>query len=63
MNTRSNKSRGWALVLVALGLLALFIGPRSLALLVPAAMLVWYASRRSQTAAIDARVDNRTVGR
>ena len=47
MNTRSKKSRGWALVLVALGLLALYNGPRALALLVPAAILVWYAVEES----------------
>ncbi len=43
MNTRSRKSFGWALVLVALGLLALYGGPRALALLVPLAILVWYS--------------------
>jgi hypothetical protein len=43
MNTRSKKSRGWALILVLLGLLALYGGPRGLVLLVPAAILVWYA--------------------
>ncbi len=63
MNTRSKKSPGWALSLVALGLLALYGGPRTLALLVPAAILVWYASRRAQMTPIDSRVDNRTVGR
>jgi hypothetical protein len=36
------KSWGWALVLVVLGWLALYAGPRGLALLVPAAILVWY---------------------
>ncbi|HWY22565.1 MAG TPA: hypothetical protein VNX26_15165 [Candidatus Acidoferrum sp.] len=43
MNTPSKKSLGWSLVLVALGLLALYGGPRGLVLLVPAAILVWYA--------------------
>jgi hypothetical protein len=43
MKTQSNKSAGWSLVLVALGLLALYSGPRELALLVPAAILVWFA--------------------
>jgi 4-amino-4-deoxy-L-arabinose transferase-like glycosyltransferase len=47
MNPRSKKSGGWALVLVALGLLALYSGPRGLALLVPAAILVWYAVAES----------------
>ena len=41
MNTHSKKSRGWALILIALGLLALYAGPRG-ALLIPAAILVWY---------------------
>ena len=45
MNTRSRKSSGWALVLVALGLLALYVGPKGLMLLVPAAILVWYAAQ------------------
>jgi len=43
MKGQSNKSAGWSLVLVALGLLALYSGPRGLALLVPAAILIWYA--------------------
>jgi hypothetical protein len=43
LRTQSKKSSGWALVLVALGVLALYIGPRGLTLLVPAAILVWYA--------------------
>jgi 4-amino-4-deoxy-L-arabinose transferase-like glycosyltransferase len=42
MNAHSKKSRAWALVLIALGLLALYAGPRGLALLIPAAILVWY---------------------
>jgi hypothetical protein len=49
MNTRSRKSFAWALVLVALGLLALYGGPRGLALLVPAAILVWYAAAARAT--------------
>jgi hypothetical protein len=63
MNTRSKKSAASALVLIALGMLALYIGPRALALLIPAAILVWYASRRSQMTSIDSRVDNRNLGR
>jgi 4-amino-4-deoxy-L-arabinose transferase-like glycosyltransferase len=43
MKTHSKKSCGWALVLVILGLLALYGGPRGLALLIPVAILVWYA--------------------
>jgi 4-amino-4-deoxy-L-arabinose transferase-like glycosyltransferase len=63
MNTRSKKSCAWALVLVALGLLALYGGPQGLALLVPAAILVWYVSRSAGTTAIDPQVDNRSVRR
>jgi len=43
MKTQSGKSAGWSLVLVALGLFALYSGPRGLVLLVPAAILIWYA--------------------
>jgi hypothetical protein len=49
MKTQSGKSAGWSLVLVALGLLALYSGPRGLALLVPAATLVWYAVMKRWT--------------
>jgi hypothetical protein len=47
MNMQTKKSCGWALVLVVLGLLALYVGPRGLALLVPAAIVVWYAIAES----------------
>ncbi len=63
MTSRSRKSCGWALILVALGLLALYGGPRGLALLVPAAILVCYVSRSTETTGIDPRVDNRTLQR
>jgi len=49
MKTQSSKSPGWSLVLVALGLLALYSGPRGLALLVPAAILIWYAVAKRWT--------------
>jgi hypothetical protein len=42
MKTRSGKSRGWAMVLVAIGVLALYGGSQRLVILVPAAILVWY---------------------
>jgi 4-amino-4-deoxy-L-arabinose transferase-like glycosyltransferase len=47
MNMRSKRSSAWALVLVALGLLALYSGPKGLAVLIPAAILVWYAVAES----------------
>jgi 4-amino-4-deoxy-L-arabinose transferase-like glycosyltransferase len=43
MKTQSSKSAGWSLVLIALGLLALYEGPQGLALLIPAALFVWFA--------------------
>jgi hypothetical protein len=46
MYMRLRNSRGWALVLVGLGVLALYGGPQGLALLIPAAILVWYAVPR-----------------
>ncbi len=66
MKTRSMRSSGWAIVLVILGLLAFYAGPRGLAVLIPAAILVWYAGLRPVTwdnRHIDLRVDNRAVGR
>jgi 4-amino-4-deoxy-L-arabinose transferase-like glycosyltransferase len=43
MKGQSSKTAFWSLVLVALGLLALYSGPQGLGLLVPAAILIWYA--------------------
>jgi hypothetical protein len=43
MSRRSKQSYGLALVLVFLGVLALYGGPLGLALLIPAAILVRYA--------------------
>ena len=43
MSRRSKQSYGLALVLVVLGVLALYGGPPGLALLIPAAILVRYA--------------------
>jgi hypothetical protein len=44
MNTPSRKSFGWALILIALGLLALFGGTRWLLVLVPTAVAVCYVA-------------------
>jgi hypothetical protein len=44
MSTNSKKSMGFTIVLVLLGVAALFGGARWLALLVPAAILVWYGA-------------------
>jgi hypothetical protein len=45
MSANSKKSVGWTLVLMLLGVAALFAGPKWLALLIPAATLIWYAAR------------------
>jgi hypothetical protein len=49
MKTQSSKSAGWSLVLVALGLLTFYSGPGGLVLLVPTAILVWYAVAKPAT--------------
>jgi hypothetical protein len=66
MNTTSNESRCFGALLVLFGMLALYGGTAWLGLLIPAAIVLWLiASIRRQTrrTLIDARVDNRTVGR
>ena len=42
MSINAKKSMGSTLTLVLLGLIALFAGPKWLAVLIPVAMLVWY---------------------
>ena len=64
MKTASNEFLYVTALLVLFGMLALYGGQRWLALLIPAALLVWLvASVRSQSrrSPIDARVDNRSV--
>ena len=45
MSMNEKKSMGWMMVLILLGVTAVYAGARSLAVLIPAAVLVWYASR------------------
>ena len=45
MNTKSINSSVWAMVLVALGIAAFFGGTGWLVILLPTAMLVWFAAR------------------
>ena len=45
MSANSKKSMGWTIVLMLLGVVALYAGTKSLVLLIPAATLVWYASK------------------
>ena len=44
MNRDSNRSILWAVVLVLLGVIAIIGGAKWLALLIPAAMLIWYGA-------------------
>ncbi len=45
MSADSRKSISWASLLILFGLLAPFAGEKSLVVLIPAAMLVWYGYR------------------
>jgi hypothetical protein len=66
MNTTSNESLGSGALLVLFGMLALYGGTGWLGLLIPAAVVLWLiasARCRARRTVIDARVDNRTVGR
>jgi hypothetical protein len=40
----SKKSFGWTFVLILFGIIALFGGTKSLIVLIPAAMLIWYGA-------------------
>jgi hypothetical protein len=42
MSVNSKQSVGWTLVLILLGVAALFAGAKWLVLLIPAATLIWY---------------------
>ena len=62
MSMDAKKSMGWTMVLILLGMAALFGGSKWLGLLIPAAMLVWYTAKPSlELAGIDGRVDNRSM--
>jgi hypothetical protein len=45
MSVNAKKSMGWTIVLMLLGVVALYAGAESLVLLIPAATLIWYASK------------------
>jgi len=45
MSANSKKSMTWTLVLILLGMAALYGGSRWLTILIPAAGLVWYIAR------------------
>jgi hypothetical protein len=42
MSVDSKKSMGWTIVLILLGVVALFAGVTWLTVLIPAAILIWY---------------------
>ena len=45
MSMAGKKSMGWAVVLIVMGMAALYGGSKWLALLIPAAVLVWYTAK------------------
>lgn len=45
MSMDAKKSVGWAVILIVMGMAALYGGSKWLALLIPAALLVWYAAK------------------
>jgi len=47
MSTNSKKSMGWTIVLIVLGVVALYGGAKWLSLLIPAALLVWFTAKPS----------------
>jgi hypothetical protein len=48
MNKKTQKSIGWTMLLIVFGVIALLAGERSLLVLIPAAMMVWYGARPAQ---------------
>jgi hypothetical protein len=44
MSANSKKSMGWTIVLIILGMAALYGGSKWLSLLIPAALLVWFTA-------------------
>jgi hypothetical protein len=45
MSANSKKSMGWTVVLILLGMGALYGGSKWLTLLIPAALFVWYVAK------------------
>ena len=45
MSMDSKKSMGWTIILILMGMAALYGGSKWLALLIPAALLVWYVAK------------------
>jgi hypothetical protein len=45
MSVDAKKSMGWTVVLILMGMAAIYGGSKWLALLIPAALLVWYTAK------------------
>jgi hypothetical protein len=45
MNKNLQKSIGWAVLLIVFGIISLSEGEKSLLVLIPAAMMIWYGAR------------------
>ncbi|MGC2450851.1 MAG: hypothetical protein WA477_24615 [Candidatus Sulfotelmatobacter sp.] len=45
MSLNSKKSIGWSVVLILLGVAAIYAGAKSLIVIIPVATLVWYGAR------------------
>ncbi len=45
MSMDAKKSMGWAVILIVMGMAALYGGTKWLTLLIPAALLVWYTAK------------------
>lgn len=45
MSVNSKKSMGWSVVLILLGMVAIYAGVKSLILIIPVATLVWLSAR------------------
>lgn len=45
MSINAKKSMGWTVVLILLGMAALYAGTKWLSLLIPAAIFVWYTAK------------------
>jgi hypothetical protein len=59
MNINSNKSLGWMVVLIVLGVAVFFGGTKWLTFVIPAALLVWFGARPTpRSGEIDSRRDN-----
>ena len=45
MSVDAKKSMGWTVILILMGMAAIYGGSKWLALLIPAALLVWYTTK------------------